>query len=90
MVLDDIPHGAGPVVPSSSSPIHPLSLGHRNLDVIHVSSVEERFKNAIAEPKCEEVLNRLLTQVMIDSVDLFLSEEPTKVPVSGSTTALRT
>ena len=67
MVLDHVPERPGPVVVRPAPSGHPVGLGHRDLDVIDVPAVEERLEDAVAEPEREQVLNRLLSQVMVDT-----------------------
>src|SRR5690348_1139455 len=47
-----------------------------DLHVINEESVPDRFKNAIAKPENQDVLNGLFAQVVIDSINLPLVESP--------------
>ena len=47
-------------------------LRHVELDVVDVVLVPQRLEHAVREPKREEVLDGLLAEVVIDSIDLVL------------------
>ena len=48
--------------------------GHRDLDVVDMISVPERLKDAVAEPEHHDVLNRLLSEIMVDAIDLAFGQ----------------
>ena len=50
-------------------------LRHRDLHVIDVLLIEQRFEDAVGEPEHQDVLDRFLAQVVIDAVDLPLVED---------------
>ncbi len=50
--------------------LHPQLLGHGDLDVVDVAPVPDRLEDAVGEAEDEEVLDRLLPEVVIDPVDL--------------------
>ena len=49
-------------------------LGHRDLHVIDVLLVPDRLEDAVGEPQHEQVLHRLLAEVVVDAEDLVLGE----------------
>ena len=49
-------------------------LGRRDLHVVDVAAVPDRFEDAVGEAKDEDVLHRLLGQVVVDAVYLPLVE----------------
>ena len=51
-------------------------LGHRDLYVIDVVTIPQGFDNGVGEAEDEQVLYRLLSHVVIDSVDLLLAVMP--------------
>jgi hypothetical protein len=53
---------------------NPFFLGDRNLHVIDVTLVHQRLEDAVREAKHQHVLNRFLTEVVIDAVNLLLVE----------------
>ena len=68
MVLDHVPGRADPVVvpgPAADADV----LGHRDLDVVHVAAVPDRLEQRVGEPQREDVLDRLLAQVVVDAED---------------------
>src|SRR5579864_8751817 len=50
-------------------------LGHGDLHVVNKAVVPDRLKNAVAEAKDQDVLDRFLSQVVINAVNLFLSQD---------------
>ena len=44
--------------------------------MVNVIAVPERFEDAVGEAEDQDVLHRILTQVMVDAVDLLLFEHP--------------
>jgi len=51
-----------------------LFLGHRDLNVVHVPLVHQRLENAVRKPQHQDVLDRFLSEIVIDSIDLLLVE----------------
>jgi len=51
------------------------ALGHGDLHVVHVVPVPDGLEDAVGEAKDEQVLHRLLTQVVVDAIDLVLAED---------------
>ena len=49
-------------------------LGHVDLDVVDVVAVPDRLEHAVREPQREDVLHRLLAEVVVDPEDLRLVE----------------
>ncbi len=74
MVLEHVAGGAGLLV-ERAAVLDPERLGHRDLHVVHVAPVPQRFEDPVAEPEDQQVADRLLTQVMVDAVDLRLAED---------------
>ena len=74
MVLDDVAHRPGLLVIAGPL-LDPDRLGHRDLHVVDVLAVPDRFEDPVGETQDEDVLNGLLAQVMIDSEHLVLAED---------------
>ena len=73
MILKHIAQSSGGfVIPRTRS--DPQRLGRGNFDVFDVVPVPQRLEDAVRETCYQHVLNRLLTQIMIDTVDLFFVE----------------
>ena len=49
-------------------------LGHGDLHVIDVAAVPDRLEDAVGEAEHQDVLHRLLAQVVIDAIDLPLAQ----------------
>ena len=74
VVFDHVAEGADlVVVPTASLDAH--GLGDRQLDVIDEVSVPDRFEDAVGQPKRQQILNRLLSQVVIDAIHLRLAKD---------------
>ena len=80
MVLEHVPHDARFLVV-----LAPLldadALRGGDLHVVHVLAVPERLEDRVGEPEHQEVLDRLLAQVVIDAVHLVLGEGATDARV---------
>ena len=73
MILHHVPHHTGLVV--VSSPVADADLlRHGDLDVVHVVTVPDRLEDGVGETENEDVLDRLLTEVVVDAVNLALVE----------------
>ena len=68
MVLDDVARRADAVVVAGSTADSDV-LGHRDLDVVHVLVVPDRFEHRVGESDCQEVLDCFLAEVVIDPED---------------------
>ena len=44
--------------------------GHRDCHVIDIATVPDRLEEGVSESKCQDVLHRLLAQIMVDAEDL--------------------
>ena len=73
MVLHDVAEGAGPFVEAASL-LDAERLGHGDLDVVDVAAVPERLEDGVGEAQGQDVLDRLLAEVVVDPVDLRLVE----------------
>ena len=70
MVLNDVARRADGVVvagPGSDTDV----LGHRDLDVVDVALVPQRLEHRVGEPQRQDVLHRLLAQVVVDPEDVI-------------------
>ena len=81
MVLDHVADRAGGVVIGAPAAGHADLLGHGDLHRGDVPAVPDRLEDAVAEPEGQDVLDRLLAQVMVDAVDLALVEHARDVAV---------
>ena len=74
MVLDHVAGGADAVViagPSAQADV----FGHRDLHVVDVVGVPDRIAQLVGEAQRQDVLNRLLTQVVVDAEHRLLGED---------------
>ena len=70
MVLYHIPQRAGAVIITAAL-AHTHLFGNADLDMIDIFFIPKRLKNMIGKTKSHDVLDHLLSQVMIDMIDLF-------------------
>jgi hypothetical protein len=61
-------------VVEASPPFDPEALGHRDLDVRDVVPVPDRLQEGVGEAEEEQVLDRVLAQVVVDAEDRRLLE----------------
>ena len=73
MVLHDVAQRPGLLV-ELAAPLDPDRLGDGDLDMVDILAIPERLEDAIAEAEDEQVLHRLLAEVVIDAIDLGLGE----------------
>ncbi|MNM64579.1 hypothetical protein D3C81_759840 [compost metagenome] len=74
MVGHHVAQGAGAVIEGATA-FHADGLGCGDLYVIDVMIVPERFEDTVGEAADEDVLHRLLAQVVIDTVDLLFAHD---------------
>lgn len=63
VVLDDVARGADPVVVPGAAADADV-LGHRDLHVVDVVRVPDRLEHLVGEPEGQQVLDRLLAEVV--------------------------
>ena len=80
MVLDHIAEGSCGFVERPAA-FDADGLSRRDLDVVDVISIPHVLKNAVGEAEDEDVLHRLLAQVVVDAEDLVLIEHLVHVVV---------
>ena len=73
MVLDDVAEDPRLLV-ELPAPLDAERLGDGDLDVVDVAPVPERLEDAVAEAEHQDVLRRLLAEVVVDPEDLALAE----------------
>src|SRR5580704_16127114 len=71
MIGHHVAQSPGGVV-ETATVTHAELLGHRNLHVVDVIAVPDRLEQAIGEAQHQDVLDRFLSKVMIDAIDLML------------------
>ena len=47
-----------------------------DLHVINIAPVPHRFKNAVGQTKNKDILDGFFAEVVVDTIDLFLAEDP--------------
>ena len=73
VVLEHVPKHSRFVIVSTPTTYLDL-LGHGDLDMVDVVSVPNRFEDRVSKAKHEDVLDRFLSKVVIDSVDLVFAK----------------
>lgn len=68
VVLDDVACGPDAVVVARATTDADV-LGHRDLDVVDVVAVPDRLEHLVGEAERQEVLDRLLAEVVVDPED---------------------
>ena len=78
VVLHHVAHGADAVVKSASS-TDSFLFGHGDLDVIDEVTVPDGFPNGVRKAEVEEILNRFLAEVVVDTEEVGFVEAGVKV-----------
>ena len=73
VILDHVANRAGLLV-ELAAPLDAEVLGHRDLDAGDVVAVPDRLEERVREAEIQQVLHRLLAQVMVDAEDRALVE----------------
>ena len=73
VVLDHVADRAGIIVVTAAA-FHAEGFGNRDLDVIDVFLVPERFEDLVGEPQGEDVLDGLLAEIVVDAENLPFRE----------------
>ena len=73
MVLEHVAHHPRLLVVLAPM-LHAHGLRRGDLHVVHMVAVPQRLEDRVGEAEDQEVLDRLLAQVVIDAVDLVLGE----------------
>ena len=73
MVLNHIAKGADGVV-EAPAVLDVESFRHGDLDAANIMAVPERLEHRVGEPRIEDVLNRLLAQIVVDAEDRILGK----------------
>ena len=74
VVLDDVADDAGLLVELAAA-LHAEALGHRDLHVLDVVAVPDRLEERVGEAEVEDVLHRLLAEVVVDAEDATPRED---------------
>src|SRR5437867_6719133 len=73
MVLDDVAQGAGLVV-ERPPPLDAEIFGHRDLDALEVLPIPHGLEKRGGETEKEQVLDRVLAQILVDAEDVVFAE----------------
>ena len=80
MVLHHVAQRADAIIEINTATNAEL-LGNRDLHMINSATPPQWFKKRVCEAQCEQVLDGLFAQVVIDAIDLVLSETSTDLVV---------
>ena len=73
VVLQDVPDGAHRVI--EGTPVgHPEALGHRDLNRPDVAALPYGLEDRVGEAGVDDVLDRILAQVVVDPIDPIFAE----------------
>ena len=82
MVLKHVAeHARGVVVARAAA--HRHLLGHGDLHVVDVAAVPDRFEDRVGKSQCQNVLHRLLAEVVVDAEHLAFVEHAVQMLVEG-------
>ena len=74
VVLDDVARGADAVVVAGAAADADV-LGHGDLHVVDVRAIPDRLEQGVREPQRQDVLDRLLAEVVVDAEDRLGRED---------------
>ncbi len=81
VVLQHVADRARGVVVAAAAALHADRLGHGDLHEFDVLLVPQRFEEGVAEAEHQQVLHRLLAQVVVDAVELVLADQLEQVGI---------
>ncbi len=84
VILNHVAQGSGGVVVGTAASGHADLLSDRDLHRADMPAVPDRLEDAVAEPQGENVLNRLLTEIVIDSIDLVFAQDGRDLSIQGA------
>jgi len=67
-----------------AAPAYAHVLDERNLDVIHIAAVPDRFEDRVGESKYQHVLHGLLAEVVVDPVHRLLTNGPVNEDIQAA------
>lgn len=70
MILNNVSEATNRIVKKFPQALNPDLLRHGDLHGFHVVSVPDWFEEGVGETEYEEVLNRLLAEIVINPKDL--------------------
>jgi len=73
MVLDDVADDARLFVELAPA-LHAEALGHGDLDTLDIVAIPDRLEERVREPEVEDVLYRLLSEVVVDPEDALFGK----------------
>src|SRR6202043_1860738 len=73
VVRDHVAQSAGRVI-ELAAPLDIEGLGNGDLNVVDVISIPQRLEYAVRESKHHDVLNGLLSEIVVDAIDLALGQ----------------
>jgi hypothetical protein len=83
VILQHVTGRAGGVVVAGAAALHAELLGDGDLDVLDVVAVPDRLEDRVVEAKAEQVLDRLLAEVVVDAKQLVLAQRAVQRVVQG-------
>jgi hypothetical protein len=81
VVLDHVAQGAGLVVVAASAVLDAKGLGDGDLHQLHMVTIPEWFEDRIVEAEAQQVLDRFLSEIMIDAVNLVFLERAVELVI---------
>ena len=83
VILEHVAQHPGAVVVRSAI-LDPLRFGHRDLHVIDEIAIPERLEHAVREAEHQDVLDRLLAEIVVDAEHLGFAEGGQDLEVEGA------
>src|SRR5215470_20445616 len=85
MVLHHVAQRAGMIVVSAPS-LYADAFGNRDLHMIDMARIPQRLEQRIGEAQDHQVLHGLLTEIVVDSIEMVLIKGVRQLCVEGAVT----
>src|SRR5256885_10083599 len=83
MVWDHVPQRTSRLIKAPAA-ADIKGLGHSDLNMIDMVTIPDRFKHAVGETQDQDILDRLLAEIVIDPVNLMLVDEVQQIAIQGA------
>src|SRR5215831_11724690 len=83
MILDHVTQGSSLLIVASTG-ANAFVLSHRNLDMIDVFLIPQRFEDGIGKTHNQEILDGFLAEIVIDAKNLALIDDLHQSVINGA------
>src|SRR5438045_3769487 len=80
MVLENVPCDTR-FIEIGAAPFHAQRLRNRDLDIVDIAMVPQQLEESVGKSQDQDVLDRLFTEIVVDTIDLSLGEAGAEVGI---------